>query len=133
MAPVVEQPTTVLNSIDLTNEDSDSDAVRYAGYLSDLSDNEDEEWDDEDDDVSGGSDTADSATPSTSLAPSVNFQVRAPSPLKHQRLEVPAREARVKAREAVISQRREAWAAIKKLIASKKDVFEAGRNGLQSY
>ncbi|KIJ43493.1 hypothetical protein M422DRAFT_169742, partial [Sphaerobolus stellatus SS14] len=61
------------------------------------------------------------------------FQVRAPPPLKRQRLEVPAREARMKAREAVISQRREAWAAIKKLFASKKDVFEAGRNGLQSY
>ncbi|KIJ29910.1 hypothetical protein M422DRAFT_268576 [Sphaerobolus stellatus SS14] len=115
----------IRESIDLTNEDSDSDGEGYCGYLSELSDGDsDYAWEDEEKDLPGGSNPINPAS-STSLAPSINFQVCAPPPLKCQKLDVPAREALLK--------QQEAWVAIQKLITSKKDLFESGRNSLQEY
>ncbi|KIJ51680.1 hypothetical protein M422DRAFT_78752, partial [Sphaerobolus stellatus SS14] len=61
------------------------------------------------------------------------FQVHAPPPLKHQKLDVPAHEAHMKAKEVTVLKQQEAWVAIQKLITSKKDLFESGHNGLQEY
>ncbi|KIJ40636.1 hypothetical protein M422DRAFT_256326 [Sphaerobolus stellatus SS14] len=129
----VQHAVVLSTSIDLTNEDSDSDGEGYCGYLSELSGGDsDYAWEDEEEDLPGGSNPINLAS-LTSLAPSINFQVRAPPPLKRQKLDVPACEARVKAKEATVLKQQEAWVAIQKLITSKKDLFESGRNGLQEY
>ncbi|KIJ42828.1 hypothetical protein M422DRAFT_253921 [Sphaerobolus stellatus SS14] len=126
----VQHAVVLSTSIDLTNEDSDSDGEGYCGYLSELSDDDsDYAWEDEEEDLPGGSNPIDPAS-STSLAPSNNFQVHAPPPLKHQKLDVPACKACVKAKEATVLKQQEAWVAIQKLITSKKDLFESGCNEL---
>ncbi|KIJ46744.1 hypothetical protein M422DRAFT_249912 [Sphaerobolus stellatus SS14] len=86
---------------------------------------------DEEEDLPGGSNPINPAS-LTSLAPLINFQVHAPLPLKHQKLDVPAREACVKAKEATVLKQQEAWVAIQKLITSKKDLFKSGRNGCRN-
>ncbi|KIJ32265.1 hypothetical protein M422DRAFT_265927 [Sphaerobolus stellatus SS14] len=129
----VQHAVVLSTSINLTNEDSDLDGEGYCGYLLELSDGDsDYAWEDEEEDLPGESNPINPAS-LTSLAPSINFQVRAPPPLKHQKLDVPAREARVIAKEATVLKQQEAWVAIQKLITSKKDLFESGRNGLQEY
>ncbi|KIJ24831.1 hypothetical protein M422DRAFT_274294 [Sphaerobolus stellatus SS14] len=129
----VQHAVVLSTSINLTNEDSDSDGEGYCGYLSELSDGDSNyAWEDEEEDLPGGSNPINPAS-STSLAPSINFQVCAPPPLKHQKLDVPACEARVKAKEVTVLKQQEAWVAIQKLIISKKDLFESGHNGLQEY
>ncbi|KIJ32775.1 hypothetical protein M422DRAFT_265411 [Sphaerobolus stellatus SS14] len=129
----VQHAVVLSTSIDLTNEDSDLDGEGYCGYLSELSDGDsDYAWEDEEEDLPGGSNPINPAS-LTSLAPSINFQVHAPPPLKHQKLDVPAYEAHVKAKEVTVLKQQEAWVAIQKLITSKKDLFESGHNSLQEY
>lgn len=64
---------------------------------------------------------------------SPQFRVVAPPPLKRRKLAVPVRVARQDAKRARMAKFGEALMAIEKVIASKRDVFAAGRNGLQAY
>ncbi|KAF8626788.1 hypothetical protein AX14_011422, partial [Amanita brunnescens Koide BX004] len=71
--------------------------------------------------------------PATNEASESLFPIRTPPPLKRRCLEVPARVKIQKAREEHQKKLVLALDDIEKLIRSKKDIFEAGRNGLQSY
>jgi hypothetical protein len=64
---------------------------------------------------------------------SPRFQVVAPPPLKRCKLAVPVRVACQDARRARMAKFGKALMVIEKVIASKRDVFAAGRNGLQAY
>jgi hypothetical protein len=99
----------------------------FTGYASDLSDDEMYE-----DDGSGNeADGEGNNTPADLVTTA--FKIRDPPPSKQQRFKVPAHVARKQAQEARLHELKTALVAIEKLIASKKEVFKAGQNGLQSY
>ncbi|KIJ39628.1 hypothetical protein M422DRAFT_174797 [Sphaerobolus stellatus SS14] len=93
-----------------------TEADVYQGYLSDISDGDWIDIIDED-----GGDESDSEP-----APSV-------LPPKRRKLEVSVIEERKLKQEECEEKRRKALKDIEKLIASQKNIFGAGRNGLQSY
>jgi hypothetical protein len=102
----------------------------FTGYLSDVSDEggfmpEDEDSDDE---RGGNVDNNVPADPGET-----SFPIQAPPPLKRRRLDVPVRVQIQRNRD----ERQEKLALvlkdIEKLISSKKDIFDAGQTGLQSY
>ena len=97
----------------------------FCGYLSDISEDErrDENEENERNEENEGSPTfitAGSSSASITPAP------------KHQKLDIPARDQRKFSQEARHLKYQEGLAAIDKLIASKKEHFDAGRNGLQA-
>jgi len=102
------------------------------GYLSDVSDDESMP---EDDDHSDGEkeDERVGNIPSTNEPSVPSFSIRPPPSLKRRCLEVPARVKIQKAREERQADLALALQDIEKLIRSKRDIFEAGREGLQSY
>jgi len=61
------------------------------------------------------------------------FHVQTPPSLKRRRHDIPICVARKRRRLEVRDELQQALIAIEKLIASKKKVFQAGRNGLQEY
>ena len=97
----------------------------FTGYLSDLSDDEPELQEDENVDTPG---QLPASTP-----PNPPFPVQAPPPLKHQKLDIPVRITHQNMKLTREAGLKKALTDIEKLIASKCDVFTAGRNGLQAY
>jgi len=106
----------------------------FTGYLSDRSEDEFDDNENIDNVDSPPADKPRSTTPSTQLPiTSESFPIRPPPPPKRQKLDIPACTARRNAQEARRDQFKKALTAIEKLIASKRDVFQSGRNGLQAY
>jgi hypothetical protein len=107
-------------------------SVVFTGYLSDASsqpgdgDEDEEDWEDKVDDTPA-------AGPSSSPTVDPRFPIHAPPPPKRHKLEVPASEMRARAKEKHCQNCVLALKAIEKLIASKRDVFAAGANGLQAF
>ena len=120
-AQLEEDPDVVLGN-------ADADGICH-GYLSDKSDNEleDCEWQNLEHDT-----PPENVEPPT-LHPTSSTNVIPPPPQKQQRLDIPARDARNKAREARYQILKKGLLDIKKLIASKRTEFDAGQNGLQAY
>lgn len=109
--------------------DVESDDGVCCGYLSDMSQTgQIDEWDDSEDvnapEMERHIDVH-HPTSSTNIIP--------PPPRKRQKLDVPARVVRQKAREAHVNILKKCLLDIEKLIASKRTEFDAGRNGLQAY
>jgi hypothetical protein len=75
-----------------------------------------------------------SSTPSTQLPIAFHsFPIYPPPPLKRRKLDIPARTACHNAQEARRDQFKKALTVIEKLIVSKRNVFQSGKNGLQAY
>jgi hypothetical protein len=133
-------PLSLTQRMNLTGTPSESASTIesgkiFTGYLSDISDDESmpEDADCED---NKKEDEALLGIPATNKAlaePSESFPIRAPPPLKRCHLEVPARVKIQKAQEEHQKKLVLALDDIEKLVRSKQDIFEAGRNGLQSY
>jgi hypothetical protein len=104
----------------------------FNGYLSDLSDSSDVELGS---DGSSDYDPDPINLPGPPVAGQTNMKTQAqqPPPLKRQRLQVPAHIARSQAQDERQKKMKQGLEDIEKLIQSKKDVFDAGHNGLQSY
>ena len=126
------RPETTMASVlpDTTQEEPmQSIAVNhddiFTGYLLDLSDDELELQEDENVDTPG---QLPASTP-----PNPPFPVQAPPPLKCQKLDIPVRITRQNMKLTREAGLKKALTGIEKLIASKCDVFTAGRNGLQAY
>ncbi|KAG1762082.1 hypothetical protein EDD22DRAFT_778846 [Suillus occidentalis] len=102
-----------------------SESAIFTGYLSDLSDSDNELTED---DIDTNAPLL--TTPSESPSP---LPTRQPPSLKRQRLEVPARVARQQAQNNRRIEMEQALKDVEVLIQSKKDLFDAGRNGLQAY
>lgn len=139
--PLVPLSSTETRRMDLTDTPSDCEAGTmggrlesgeiFTGYLSDISDDESmpEDADHEDNEK----EDEEVGIPATNEASESLFPICAPPPLKRRRLEVPARVKIQKAREERQKKLVLALDDIEKLVRSKQDIFEAGRNGLQSY
>ncbi|KAF7312646.1 hypothetical protein MIND_00278700 [Mycena indigotica] len=127
--PCLLAPEPLLNASPSSSGQSISECaspeseIFLGGYVSDY---EEEESDDE-------SSREDNDTP---VEASVPIPIpRAPAtapPLKRQKLAVPAREARRRAREAKLARLQDGLTRISKHIVSKKTEFAAGAHGLQS-
>ena len=107
----------------------------FMGYLSDQSVGE---WDDEEeeDNESHSFDSpanVDETSMTPASLPSTSFPIRLPPPLKRRKLDVPACAAHRIAQEMRQGKFKKALTEIKKLIASKREVFQSRRNGLQAY
>ncbi|KAF8130404.1 hypothetical protein K438DRAFT_1999438 [Mycena galopus ATCC 62051] len=96
--------------------------AELVAYSSDDTDSSDSETDDEDDQPS----LAPKPSTSSSRLPAV-------PPLKRRKLDIPVRQMRKIAREKKAEELKKAFTDIKKLMKSKKTVFVAGNNELQSY
>jgi hypothetical protein len=115
----------------------------FTGYISDLEDDSDDENlgmpIDEEDEIGWAktiseSQSADSVNSREWVdIPEGPFQVNNPPALKRHRHDVPVHVARKKRRRMVKDELEKALKMINKVIASKKEVFRAGRNGLQAY
>jgi hypothetical protein len=108
---------------------AESAAEVFTGYASDMSDDVDIAVPE---DNNSGNDANDSESDNEN-APETSFATQPPPPLKRQRLNIPARIARQRARERRQAELESAQQAIEKLIESKKEVFKSGQNGLQAY
>ena len=117
----------------LGNCDLDADDGICRGYLSDKSDDElqNDEWNDLEDDAPETEHHAE--TPTHPRHPTSSTNVIPPPARKRQKLDVPARDARKKAREVRVKILQKSLLSIEKLIASKRTEFDAGQNGLQAY
>ncbi|KAF8220442.1 hypothetical protein L208DRAFT_1382661 [Tricholoma matsutake] len=104
----------------------------FTGYLSDVSD---DKFMPEDDDHSDGEkeDERVRNIPSTNEPSVPSFSIQPPPSLKQRHLKVPAHVKIQKAREEHQAGLALALQDIEKLIRSKRDIFEAGQEGLQPY
>jgi hypothetical protein len=117
----------------------------FTGYISDLeNDSENENLGmpiDEEDEIgwvetiskSQSADSANSRLGEWEDIPQGPFRVNNPPALKHHHHDVPVHVARKKRRQMMKDKLEKALKMINKVIASKKEVFKAGRNGLQAY
>jgi hypothetical protein len=124
-------PATVRNMSDMSMIQAPGPQLAndiFTGYLSDLSDDQLELEEDENNIVDDSP-----GQPSASSSSNALFSTRAPPPLKRRKLDVPVRVDRQNAKKARETEFKKALTDIEKLIASKRDVFATGRNGLQAY
>ena len=113
----------------------------FTGYDSDQlgDDDDDGEYDDGsaygDDSPHDKTSTLAAVGPSTTSVPPTipSFRVHPPPPLKRRKLDVPTRTTCQMLCEGKQKEFEKALTDIEKLIASKRQVFEAGKNGLQAY
>ncbi len=107
----------------------------FTGYISDIEKDHDEE------ETEWTQQTRDVVDPAINTCENVDwedvlegpFHIQNPPPIKRQRHNIPIHITRKRQRIEVKYNLQQALIAIEKIIASKKQVFEAGRNGLQEY
>ncbi|KII87813.1 hypothetical protein PLICRDRAFT_176579 [Plicaturopsis crispa FD-325 SS-3] len=128
--------------------ESEAEAI-FTGYLSDVSEDDDEdmsgadtEGEDNEDELHPEPENASPVDPvstesnkrtASDVRAPASFRIRPAPRLKRRKLDTPARVARLRASEARATALAQGLSAIDKLIASKRDVFHAGRNSLQAY
>ena len=139
--PLVPLSSTQTQGMDLTDTPSECEASTmggrlesgeiFTGYLPDISDDESmpEDADHEDNEK----EDEEIGIPATNEASESSFPIRTPTPLKRRHLDVPARVKIQKAWDECQKKLVLALDDIKKLVRLKQDIFEDGRNGLQSY
>ncbi|KAF8159193.1 hypothetical protein B0H34DRAFT_655343 [Crassisporium funariophilum] len=117
--PVVSNQIPVIPpNAEVTNE-------IFTGYASDI--------DEDDEDILPPIENSETQERLDEAVPESAFTIAQPPPLKRRRHDIPVRVAQKKQKLEHQQEFEEALTAIEKKIASKKNVFEAGRNGLQSY
>jgi hypothetical protein len=114
----------------------------FAGYLSDIEDDTIEDWEEvpadkeEEEEQSSGGDSDSESDPGECEAsklddiPESMFHVQPPPSRKRHRHAIPVRLARKRQKLQVQKELELALVMIEKYIASKKELFAAGRNGL---
>ena len=103
----------------------------FSRYLSDLPDDGDD--DDNNNKCPGGGGMSQGEEEAEEDIPKFSARVREPPFLKRRRHAIPVRVVRKKRREEKHNKLEAALVDMEKLVASTKDVFDAGRNGLQAY
>ena len=124
--PESAQSTSLTNASATEMQDFVVTNEIFTGYISDLEEDEDS------DEVQNS--LADRKDSDYDLELSeASFRVQEPPDRKRHRHQIPVRVAKKKQKVERHEEWEKALTAIEKLIASKKDVFEAGRNSLQAY
>jgi hypothetical protein len=131
-----EPPTVEPSGTAATEHGEQNENEIFTGYLSDKEESsESDEHDDGNEELTASQIDRHSAGLNMGGldAEQASFRVRVPPQPKRRKLDVPARVARQRAQEDRKKDSELALKDIEKLICSKREIFEAGRNGLQEY